>query len=545
MKRFFALALVLILLEGLLAGCVVPPAATDDGSASLMTDERQETTFGTEATTDPQVTAEATAEPQITAEATIDPQITAEADLPSIPWSVAFRTKNVPEGSVAADSIAFLRTSSDGTLTVENVSIAEVLAAKYDRLPRSHYYEQYMPQALVDELLPALDYATAHGFSRLCIPTASFNYGTVAEADRFLTRTYWINENKIGALSVRDLEQADGTTLHFMLITIGGMESRGTIELYLAGMAAAEAIVDAMPENLDEAGKMLYLYRWVADRVRYNNIEDPDAYYTGKWCMLYDALVNHSTVCAGYSEALYVLCNLAGIDCIPVDGFVNGTLGADSHAWNAACINGKYYQFDATWDEGFSPADYVYYGMSAEYCMANHTKYLTSFSEEYTPPCTEDLFPEIFPVPAREDPTYKIFWYYKLRNVRDALPMSLFSFFGYTENEVNARAPQDGWVATSVPLKGYCDYMLRYVMTEKQIGTFLDGKLKSDANGMILYRVPEEVPVLSRLVDVKANEDGSWTAFLMDLAPDGSFTPREERITMVESEGDWFVDDVA
>lgn len=527
MNRIFVLLLVLVLLIGLLAGCAVSPAGPDTGSTLAQTDAPQTDT--------PQTEAPDTAAPTA-------PQTEADPALPTIPWSTAFRTKSVPEGTLAADSIAFLHKNSDGTMRVENVSIAEVRAAKQERLPRTHYYEQYMPLALIDELLPALDYAVAHGFSRLCIPTTGFNYGTVTQADAFLTRTFWINECKIGALSVRDVEQADGTTLRFMLITIGGMESRDITDLYLEGLAAAEAIVDAMPEDLDEAGKMLYLYHWVTDRVRYNNIEDPDAYYTGKWCMLYDALVNHSTVCAGYSEALFVLCNLAGIDCIPVDGFVNTTLGADSHAWNAARINGTYYQFDATWDEGMPPADYAYYGMSTDYCMENHTEYVTSFCEEYTPPCPEDLLPELMFMPDPEDPAFKVFWYYKLCNARDALPMSLFAFFGYKEDEVNAQAPQDGWVATSIPMKEYCEEMLGYVMTEGQVEVFLDGKLQSDENGMIMFRVPEEEnPVLPRLTGAVDNGDGSWTVSLLDMAPDGSFTPREERITLEESEGGWYV----
>lgn len=518
MKRLFALMLVLTMLTGLLAGCSKVPVAQADS-----TDAPQTGAPATEAA---------------------DPAVTADPDLPSISWSAAFRTKSVPEGSVAADSIAFLRSNSDGTFTVENVSKEEVLATKQERMPRSHYFEQYMPQELIDELLPALDYATSHGFSRLCIPTTGFNYGTIEQAGRYLTRTYWINECKIGSLSVREVEQEDGTTLNFMLITIGGMESRGVMDLYLEGMAAAEAIVDGMPEGLDESGKMLYLYRWVTDRVRYYNIEDPDAYYTGDWCMLYDALVNHSTVCAGYSEALYVLCNLAGIDCIPVDGFVNATLGADSHAWNAARIDGKYYQFDATWDEGFTAADYAYYGMSDDYCMENHTEYITSFAEEYMPPCPEDLLPEIYQAHDLEDPAYKILWYYKLCNARDALPTSLFAYFGIEEKDVNAREPQDGWVKTSVPFDVYCDYMLSLVMTEEQIDSFIDGKLKSNANGMTMFRVPEDDPVLPRLIGVEENEDGSWTASLLDMAPDGSFTPREERITMEEYEDSWYVDSV-
>ena len=535
MKRLVIRMLVLLLLFCLLAGCAASPAGPDAGSSSPQKDALQ--------TNAPQTDAPQTAESDTAAPT--EPQTTAAPELPSIPWSTAFRTKNVPEGTLAADSIAFLRKNSDGSMDVENVPIAEVRTAELGRLPRSHYFEQFMPQVLIDELLPALDYATAHGFSRLCIPTTGFNYGTVAQADALLTRTYWINECKIGALSVRELEQEDGTILRFMLINIGGMESRDTMDLYLEGMAAAEAIVDAMPEGLDEAGKMLYLYRWVADRVRYNNIEDPDAYYTGKWCMLYDALVNHSTVCAGYSEALYVLCNLAGIDCIPAEGFVNERLGADSHAWNAARINGTYYQFDATWDEGLSPADYAYYGMSDAYCMENHTEYLTSFCEEHLPPCPEDLLPKAMPVPDVEDPAYKIFWYYKFCNARDAKPMSLFAFFAIKEDDVNARAPEDGWVTTSFPMQAFCEDMLGYVMTEEQTAVFLDGKLQNDEDGNVMYRVPEEEdPVLARLVGAVKNEDGSWTASLLDKAPDGSYTPREETIIMKEIDGAWYVDGV-
>ena len=60
-----------------------------------------------------------------------------------------------------------------------------------------------------------------------------------------------------------------------------------------------------------------------------------------------------------------------------------------------------------------------------------------------------------------------------------------------------------------------------------------------------MYRVPEGDPVLLRLVGVEQNPDGSWTASLLAMAPDGSLTPApDKRITVTAAGGYWFVDSV-
>ena len=528
-QRFLSLLLCCALLTGLLAGCGTEPARP--GPETAEPPRTESVPAGSAETAAPSGTE---APP-----ATEAPETAAAPPLPSITWAKAFRTNSAPEGSFAADSAAFLRKASDGTMTVVNVPLEELRTAEQGCLARTRYFEQYLPQVLVDELLPVLDYALANGFSRMCVPTTGFNYGTIEQSKRYINQLYRINGSSIGALAVREVEQPDGQILSFMLITLGGMEAKGVMDQYLEGVAAAKAVVDAMPEGLDERGKMLYLYKYLTDNVRY----DYDDYYIEtNWCLLYDALVRHKTVCAGYTEALYYLCNLAGIDCITIVGYVNDSYQPGSHIWNVARIDGQYYQFDSTWDEGLSPADYAYFGVSTDYMMEYHTKYVVAFAEEYCPPCPDSLMPDACLPAARDDPSYPIFWYYRFCNARDYSPVRLFAYFGYEEDEVKTGEPENGWIKTDFSYSVFSD-LLAYVMTGEEAGRFRAGKLHND-NGKLAFRVPEENPALVRLCGAEEAEDGTWTAHVLVMEPDGSMTPRDDRITLEERGGAWYVSGV-
>ena len=236
MKRLISLALALVLICSLFAGCFDSARPTEK--------------------TDPSQSEPEQSKPDLTEPATT------EVPLPSLAWTTAFRMKDLrEEGEVAADQIAFFQVDGTGAKTVVNIPKTEVYENQPERLPRTHFFEQYMTPELIEELLPALDYAIAHGFSRMCIPTTRLSYGAIESAGKYLVQTYRINENKIGSLGVKDVELPDGQTLTFLLITIGGMENRGLTEQYLDGIDTARAIVDEMPQDLDEKGKMLYLYR--------------------------------------------------------------------------------------------------------------------------------------------------------------------------------------------------------------------------------------------------------------------------------------------
>ncbi len=517
-RQIVSLFLVLLLLGGILSGCGGAPASQTEPAASAA-----ETTENTSAIP----TAEASTE--------------ADPDLPSISWSTAFHDSSVPEGTLTADCVAFLRKSGDGSVQIDNVPRQEVCANQPERLPRTHFFEQYMPQELNDELLPILDYAVANGYSRFCFPATSVTYSMVKQSTRYLSYTYDINsQSRIDPLTIRRFPQEDGE-LNFLMITICGMEKGNTIELYREGLAAAKAIVDAIPEGLDEQGKMLYLYRYLTDNVVY----DDDNYYANRdWCLLYDTLVLHSTVCAGYAEALYVLCNLAGIECFNVTGEVGELLlSSGLHVWNVARINGQYYEFDATWDTGCLPSEYSYYGMSEAYSQANHTRNMRAFDQEFCPPRPEELLPEIVYPNSFEDPTYSIFWYYKIFNAKNAAPEKLLTYVGYDEDSILDRDPKDGWVTTVVPMSELCR-ILANVLSDEQVAQLLTLDFRPDEKGNLTYRVPEKELPLLRLVGVEENENGSWTASLIEIAPDGSLTPRQDTVTLTKSHGYYLVADI-
>lgn len=68
-----------------------------------------------------------------------------------------------------------------------------------------------------------------------------------------------------------------------------------------------------------------------------------------------------------------------------------------------------------------------------------------------------------------------------------------------------------------------------------------NGTFWNDEKNHLMYRLPEEPNQLSRLVGLEENEDGSWTAQIMEMAPDGSLTPRKDRLTLEEDDGWWIV----
>lgn len=522
MKRYAVLILILSMFFSLFAGCGGTPVATESALAAPQS-EHMETAVQTTA-------APSTAAP------TSAPHSPSDPDLPAISWSDAFRDQNVPEGTVSADCIAFLQKSSDGSMRVCNVPREEILSKQSDCLPRTHFFEQYMPQELVEELLPVMDYAVMNGYSRFCIPATAVTYKMIKQSGRYLSYTYDINDkSSIDPLPIKSFPQEDGE-LNFLLITICGMEKGNTVALYRNGLDAAKDIVDAMPDGWDEREKMLYLYQYLTDNVQYYHND----YYGTDYCFLYDALVRHSTVCAGYAEALYVLCNLAGIDCLNITGEAGKLSDVDDlHAWNVARINGQYYQFDTTWDAGKAPADYWYFGMSTEYAMTHHTRLLRGFDTEFCPDCPESLLPQSVFLEELDCPHNSICWYYLLCNTRDYNPRKLFEYFGYADDEIQFGAQKDGWVTAAFSMKQFQE-ILRYLMTEQQMELFMSGSFRQDIIGELMYRVPEKNQPLARLTGLEENADGTWMATVLEMAPDGSYTTRKDRVSFEKLTNDWW-----
>ena len=112
----------------------------------------------------------------------------------------------------------------------------------------------------------------------------------------------------------------------------------------------------------------------------------------------YSALVNGSTVCAGYSRAFQYACQLAGIPCYYCSGYAG-----ENHAWNIICLDGDFYNVDVTWDDtDSSPAyNYQWFNKTDDDYGTTHIRRDLSV---YLPPCNGTKYRNLESDPAEETP---------------------------------------------------------------------------------------------------------------------------------------------
>ena len=150
---------------------------------------------------------------------------------------------------------------------------------------------------------------------------------------------------------------------------LGG--SAGVVEYYVDGSyyvatvrysnirfmttAAQEKTMDeqvkALLNKLDLDGykqyeKIRIIYDWMTKNIRYDYANLNNNNYTLKHSA-YAALINRTAVCQGYSNLLYRLLLEADVDVREVP-----SIDEECHIWNIVRLDGKYYNCDATWDEG-------------------------------------------------------------------------------------------------------------------------------------------------------------------------------------------------
>ncbi|MEG0751422.1 MAG: transglutaminase domain-containing protein [Oscillospiraceae bacterium] len=65
----------------------------------------------------------------------------------------------------------------------------------------------------------------------------------------------------------------------------------------------------------------------------------------------YGAIVEHHTVCDGYTQAARLLLTRMGIECHYVEGTATSKNNTQGHAWNIVKVDGKYHHLDITWDD--------------------------------------------------------------------------------------------------------------------------------------------------------------------------------------------------
>lgn len=91
----------------------------------------------------------------------------------------------------------------------------------------------------------------------------------------------------------------------------------------------------------------------------------------------YGCLVEGKAVCEGYTKAMYMLCDRAGIPCIQIIGNGNDNGIIESHTWNMVKINDNWYHVDTTWDDpvtdmGNDYCQYDYFNLTDEEISKEH-----------------------------------------------------------------------------------------------------------------------------------------------------------------------------
>lgn len=238
---------------------------------------------------------------------------------------------------LTADSILLYRQSDfkarQGTLLPLETALS---APEEELLPRTHYYDEYFPEEY-GTWLELLDYTLGQGYLGFSVPK-----GTLPELStkqrRLLAYIYRIDGGKVLALNEGE-------------VTTSWYECRAdrtdTMEKFAIGLAAARELAAQAPRG-DDWETAMWIMNALADRITYG---DRDTYFMYRGNMLYDAMTDGDTVCAGYSAGMYYLCSLCGVECLEVTGLANSQEnagGLDDHVWDYVEIYGNWYCFDPT-----------------------------------------------------------------------------------------------------------------------------------------------------------------------------------------------------
>ena len=325
-----------------------------------------------------------------------------QLDIPQIPasrgpapensatWRELFFDHALPEeGYLAENETGFYVTNKDGNNSVIVMDAQTLLSqtAAMEPLPRTHYFQDLL-DARFTLLFAAFDMAMELGCRKFSFPTRELRAWDVSEVLLYISHTFFLTYGSPNFSVTPDREGSDGEPFRFMTVVLTEYDQQD-LQNCLTALAEARRIVSRLDENWSELEKAKYLYEYVATHVRYDDGE----YYEEDWNTLYDALIGHKTVCTGFAEAIYCLFNLAGIDCLYVEGIVDNKIVFGGHAWNLAKVEGEWYVFDATWDASASILTYRprYFGVSQAAAAYEHPRDLSGFLQDLTPPCEKIL----------------------------------------------------------------------------------------------------------------------------------------------------------
>ena len=122
--------------------------------------------------------------------------------------------------------------------------------------------------------------------------------------------------------------------------------------------------------KLSETEKLQYIHDFICQNIHYDKLKKP---YSQE---IIGPLGQGVGVCEGIAKSVKILCDALGIWCMIALSENNPEKGIKyRHAWNIVKINGKYYHFDATFDNTLGSEDlirYDYFMLSDKQIFRDH-----------------------------------------------------------------------------------------------------------------------------------------------------------------------------
>lgn len=104
-----------------------------------------------------------------------------------------------------------------------------------------------------------------------------------------------------------------------------------------------DILAQIIKPGMSEYEMELAIHDYIVKNCKYGYVETSKDYAY----RAYGALVQRTAVCNGYAEAMALLMTCVGIE----NQIITGTADGELHAWNQVCLDGNWYQVDATWDD--------------------------------------------------------------------------------------------------------------------------------------------------------------------------------------------------
>lgn len=196
------------------------------------------------------------------------------------------------------------------------------------------------------ELITAVDTALLNREKKLTVrysmPDYELDFDRLFDMVLAIDKTSTASDGDYLAFSLRTwAAQAEmigsNTTLNFEFSYKTTLKEEQELDREIKG-----ALKELKIQKATQDQKVKAIHDYIVNRVSYDS--------TLQRASAYDAMMDQTAVCEGYSMLAYRMLTEAGLECRIISGTGEGV----AHAWNIVKVDGKWYNIDLTWDDPIS-----------------------------------------------------------------------------------------------------------------------------------------------------------------------------------------------